>query len=73
MIAALWEFVGLLLFALGVLLTRSGRAARTRLITPRRPPPQPSRPAGEEIIGWLIAGPGGALAAFNLWKALAGG
>jgi hypothetical protein len=41
--------------------------------------PTPAAPAkaagigGKEIIGWLIAVPGGVLAAFNLWKALAGG
>jgi hypothetical protein len=28
---------------------------------------------GKEIIGWLIAVPGGVLATLNLWKALAGG
>jgi hypothetical protein len=40
------------------------------------PPAAPDKSpgiGGKEIIGWLIAIPGGVLAAFNLWKALAGG
>jgi hypothetical protein len=77
MIAAPWEF----------LICRASPVRARRAPDPLRPgsanqaynAPPPATPAkssgmgGEEIIGWLIAGPGGALAAFNLWKALAGG
>jgi hypothetical protein len=96
MIAAPWEVLiagaGLLLFALGALLIRSGRSTRLRNVSgsviigdvsgtanQTYNAPTPAAPAeasgigGKEIIGWVVAIPGGVLAAFNLWKALAGG
>jgi hypothetical protein len=36
-------------------------------------PPAPSRIGLKEVIGWLLALPGAALAIAGLWKALSGG
>jgi hypothetical protein len=50
-----------------------GSANQTYTAPSHAAPAKASGIGGKEIIGWLIAVPGGLLAAFNLWKALAGG
>ena len=51
----------------------TGSANQTYNAQPPAAPTKASGIGGKEIIGWLIAVPGGLLAAFNLWKALVGG
>jgi hypothetical protein len=50
-----------------------GSATQSYTAAPPAAPAKASSIGGKEIIGWLIAVPGAVLAAFNLWKALAGG
>ena len=49
------------------------KGTATQTYTTAPPPAASSSGIGtKELIGWLIAIPGGLLAAWNLWKALAG-
>jgi hypothetical protein len=50
-----------------------GSATQTYSALPPATPAKAPSIGVKEIIGWFIAVPGGVLAAFNLWKALAGG